>query len=58
VIDPIDEDERQQLLRELLLERFGPIPYWEATVRPRKARRSMADRRPWRPGQGEHRRAA
>jgi hypothetical protein len=26
VIEPIDDDERDQLLRELLLERFGPKP--------------------------------
>jgi hypothetical protein len=27
VIEPMDEDERQQLLRELVTERFGRRPY-------------------------------
>lgn len=26
MIEPVDEDERAQLLRELLIERFGPLP--------------------------------
>jgi hypothetical protein len=27
VIEPVDDDERDQLLRELLVERFGRRPY-------------------------------
>lgn len=64
MIDPVDEDERAQLLRELLLERFGPIPHREAPQQPppaeraRAARRRIAERRRVLLGLDERRRAA
>jgi len=42
VIEPVDEDERAQLLAELLIERFGPRPWRHGQDEPPRV---LAERR-------------
>ena len=39
MIDPIDDEERQELLQELLAERFGPTPRYGEADTPRAVAR-------------------
>lgn len=41
MIEPVDEDEREQLLRELLIERFGRPPSREGPSKVIAARRRV-----------------